>query len=366
MKTLPVAPIPIKEYAGFSKEIEKAIKTIYLEPLRDSLKKVELKNAAYNSPLSHVLEDIAKGVIYYKNGRLYGSFRAVTSNELKKAGYVWSNGSFQVNLHSSPDIASAVSVKRQEDIEKAEALLLLLLLLRKKNKKQDVVKIDKHGEKVREFIEKKIIDVTPQRYIQITSPLPVPDKKLEKALVETRKDVQAIQKGLEVKTKQKIEEELKTSVTDEIYKSINEEISESIEYFVESRLEQLEKDVNKIVAEGTNIQEKLEARIEKEKSITQHKAEYLSLRTLNLVRTEVTKQEAIKLGKNKYRWITKGDDRVRPANKYQKKMGENHRYLHNTIQSWDSPPITNLVTGHTAHPAEDHGCRCVAQIVLDD
>ena len=360
MKTLPVAPIPIKEYARLSKEIETTLQKIYLEPLKDSLKKVELKNFAYNSPLSHVLEDISKGVIYYKNGHLYGKFSAVTSRELKEAGYVWNYDSFLVNLHSSPDIASAVSVKQQEDREKAEELLLLLLLLRKKNKQEEPkeVKIDNYGDKIKHFIEKNTIKIDPV--------LPVKDKRLEKELIEGQKELKEIQKNIEVATKQKIEEQLHTTVTDEIYKSINDEITESMQHFIEKRAAQLERDIKKIVQDGVNVSEKIEQRLEREKEITQHKSEYVSLRALNLVRTEVTKQEGLKLGKNKYRWITKRDDRVRPADKYQRKEGWDHRYLHNTIQSWDNPPITNLKTGHTAHPAEDWGCRCVAQIVLDD
>lgn len=360
MKTLPVAPIPIKEYARLSKEIESTLRNIYLEPLKESLKKVELKNFAYNSPLSHVLEDISKGVIYYKNGHLYGKFSAITSQELKQAGYVWNYDSFLVNLHNSPDIASAVSVKQQEDKEKAEALLLLLLLLRKKNKQEEhkEVKIDDYGDKIKHFIERKTININPV--------LPVQDKRVEKELIEGQKKLKEIQKNIEVATKQKIEEQLKTSVSDDIYQSINDEITESVQYFIEKRTAQLEKDIKKIVQDGVNVSEKIEQRLEKEKAITQHKSEYVSLRALNLVRTEVTKQEGLKLGKNKYRWITKKDERVRPANKYERKAGWDHRYLHNTIQSWDNPPITNLKTGHTAHPAEDYGCRCVAQIVIDD
>ena len=368
---IPPFPIPQKEYIRYARELGESIKKLYIIPVEEALKKVEFINQAfYRSSLSHVCEDIIKGKIYYKNGYLYGSFSAYTSKELKEAGYKWINGSFKVDLHNSPDIASAVAVKQENDREKMEELALLLLLIGGKvysDIKADTLKTQ--TEKIEEYYDKKIVAKKEKQLLDldkiapdnIPSPIVVisddqikeiktlPEKKV------TVKEVAAITKV----------DSFSDRENEKVYSAINDEINESIEGFIEKRTERLKKELEKLAAEGKLNKDTIEAKIKREKQIIQNKADFLSIRALNLLRTDITRNVALRQGYTKYRWITRCDDRVRPADKYQREAGEDHRYLHNVICDWNNPPVTNIRTGRTAHPAEDYGCRCVAEIVTE-
>lgn len=58
-----------------------------------------------------------------------------------------------------------------------------------------------------------------------------------------------------------------------------------------------------------------------------------------------TKSEQIARGLNSYKWVTKGDNRVRPT----------HQANNGRIFSWESPPATG-------HVGTAHGCRCHAEL----
>ena len=366
---IPPFPIPQKEYIRYARELGESIKKLYIIPVEEALKKVEFINQAfYRSSLSHVCEDIIKGKIYYKNGYLYGSFSAYTSKELKEAGYKWINGSFKVDLHNSPDIASAVAVKQENDREKMEELALLLLLIG--SKVYSDIKADtliKQTEKIEEYYKKKIVVKEVKQLLDLDKIAPenIPSPVISETTIEKIKTLPE----KKVTVKEVAEITRLDSFSDEenkkIYSAINNEINESVEGFIEKRTERLKNELEKLAANGKLNKDTIEAKIRREKQIIQNKADFLSIRALNLLRTDITRNVALRQGYTKYRWITKRDERVRPSNLYQFKAGEDHRYLDNVICDWNNPPVTNIRTGRTAHPAEDYGCRCVAEIVTE-
>lgn len=356
MKLIPAPPIPTVEYQRFSKKVKESLTKGYIQPIEDSLHKVELQNAAYNSPLSHVLEDIKSGKIYFRDGYLRGSFSAVTVKELKDAGYVWQNGAFKVDLRQSPDIASAVAVKREEELEKAAALLLLLYLLRQKPKDLDDVPVTDYGKKMQDYLTKVLTKEKP------VPPAILPD--IIEIIKKQKEEYEKVKDQIEQETKQKIEDEKFETSDDSIFESINEDIKLSMGGYIDKRLEYLSKDIQKIINSGENVQEKIDARISREKIICQNKADYISRRALNLARTYATREAGLKAGTTKYLWVTRDDDRVRPKDLKEREEGWDHRYLHKTIQDWNNPPMTNFVKQTRAHPAEDPNCRCVALIAF--
>lgn len=62
----------------------------------------------------------------------------------------------------------------------------------------------------------------------------------------------------------------------------------------------------------------------------------------------LTQMRQMQLGIRKYRWVTRGDDRVR----------QHHRERNGRVFSWSSPPFD----GHPGHPVN---CRCVPEAVLE-
>ncbi len=63
-------------------------------------------------------------------------------------------------------------------------------------------------------------------------------------------------------------------------------------------------------------------------------------------------------GGERYIWITRQDDRVRPA----------HWELEGQECSWDDPPLTADKSDNEedCHPGDDYGCRCIASPVFHD
>lgn len=66
---------------------------------------------------------------------------------------------------------------------------------------------------------------------------------------------------------------------------------------------------------------------------------------LNIALTQYRNQQ---LGITSYKWMTRRDDRVRPA----------HRARQGKLFRWDKPPFDG-------HPGYAVGCRCIAQAVID-
>lgn len=62
----------------------------------------------------------------------------------------------------------------------------------------------------------------------------------------------------------------------------------------------------------------------------------------------LTQLRQLQLGITRYRWVTRGDTKVR----------KHHRERNNRVFNWSDPPFD----GHPGHPVN---CRCVAEAVLD-
>lgn len=63
---------------------------------------------------------------------------------------------------------------------------------------------------------------------------------------------------------------------------------------------------------------------------------------------QITMQRQTSLGITRYRWVTSGDERVRPS----------HKALDGDLIEWINPPLTE--GGRHCHPGQDYQCRCTA------
>lgn len=298
-------------------ELEKAIQdvldnSLYF-PLKDILRKSELLSEVY---ISALLSAIRSGRIYYRDGKLKGNFNSTISAEAKKLGLVWSNDGFKVNLREHPDIASAVGAKKDSNLLTIAGLLLFL----------------------------STINITTTTNIRIRFLIAV-NEKIREINKETGANVPEV-----------------TDISP-IVEDFMEHAEESINKFVDKRCADI---VNKLKGLNEDVTpEDIEKIVQHEQDVTKSKSKFISDQALTMANTKITQQASEQLGYSSYMWVTKGDERVRPSRLYTGTPGENHRYLHMTIQRWDTPPITNLLTGHRAHPGMDWGCRCVARIIKE-
>lgn len=77
-----------------------------------------------------------------------------------------------------------------------------------------------------------------------------------------------------------------------------------------------------------------------------------------------TRQRAA--GAASYQWEHSDDERVRgrPGGVWARNSSD-HWVLGNTIQRWDTPPVTNPKTGGCNHPGHDPQCRCSAYPIFE-
>ena len=93
--------------------------------------------------------------------------------------------------------------------------------------------------------------------------------------------------------------------------------------------------------------------------LSKHRATILANDSVAKLHGTMTMERQTALGIKTYRWLTAGDEKVRPG----------HKALNGSEQKWSKPPITNPKTGKRAHPGFDthyFPCRCSAIPVLDD
>lgn len=107
----------------------------------------------------------------------------------------------------------------------------------------------------------------------------------------------------------------------------------------------------------------IQKQIQKEYSVTRHKAQMLARDQIATLNAQVSKLQQQDAGCTKYRWSSSKDSRVRDC----------HKALDGKIFSWDDPPemwyetkkAGRVYTGRRCHPGEDFLCRCCAIPVFD-
>lgn len=106
------------------------------------------------------------------------------------------------------------------------------------------------------------------------------------------------------------------------------------------------------VAGGARIDE-LKAEILRTGSVTASRATLIARTEVARANTELTKARAESIGSTGYIWRTSEDSDVRPS----------HRALAGRFVRWDSPPVTDGLSGHAGCVPN---CRCYAEPVLPD
>ena len=119
---------------------------------------------------------------------------------------------------------------------------------------------------------------------------------------------------------------------------------------VEALLLQVDEDVRKGLKAGKPLA-KVRSEIEQKSKATGLLAVAAASTAVLALNATVTQEMAQKSGSTHYRWIATQDSKTRAW----------HQALHNTIQSWDKPPMGGACSAsYKGHPGECPTCRCQA------
>lgn len=146
-------------------------------------------------------------------------------------------------------------------------------------------------------------------------------------------------------------------------KSFVYNVNRSMNKFKTEEVEKIRKKISQAMIEDNISDDELEKIVEHEIEVAKSRAKMIADGESRQIKSSILKKKSLEAGIDKYIWRTKGDEKVRPANKYQARAGWNHRYLDGKLCSFSNPPITNFVTMGTASAGEDFNCRCEAILV---
>lgn len=149
-------------------------------------------------------------------------------------------------------------------------------------------------------------------------------------------------------------------MTPAIAKALDADLTRNLDLYVKNFMEHEIVELRQLVADnlfehGARTDRLVDV-IQARWGVTKRKAAFLADQETSLLVSKYREQRYRAIGSRRYKWSTSHDDLVR----------HDHRLLNDTIQFWDSKPITNRKTGARNHPGEDFRCRCVAMPVIDE
>lgn len=300
----------------YTKEVEQVIDEIFWEtlykPLRAALRGTAIKLQNDNDPLS---EALAKGKIFYSNGRFFGEFNSKISRQLRALGAFNSKNGWKLSPSEfTPAISSALAL--------ADSRFVAL--------NDNIIKtLDKteYNDAKNEALLNKVYDRT--------------TAKMDAAF---KKSVQGIR--------------IAPKLTDEMKAQIAEQWSENLGLYIKGYLDEnilaLREEVRRNAFSGQRA-ENLVKLIQKNFGSSKKKATFLAKQETGLLMSKFRESRFKSVGVVRYRWSTSRDGRVR----------EDHKELDGKIYSWDTPPPSGT-NGENLNPGEPFGCRCIAVPIIDE
>ena len=307
MRILREIPDDERLMALVSKEVQKAMRDLYLQILRMD----EIKQNAGDALESALI----KGKIFYDNGVFKGEFNKTTTKILKDLGAVWSKGGFKLDP-TKVDVRylSAIAQGKMKNSRDIERLLknLMGVDLKRVATKADVKKI--YAKLVENLND--TLDAQLEKFPTVRAQFD--DKQLE-AIRDKYTD------NLDLHIKGWAQDEIKA-----LREKINVKVREGV------RFEQIAKE------------------IEAKYKITQPKALFIARQEVRLLTTEMKAAKYEKAGIQEFRWIARKDSKVR----------DDHKHLDGHIFRFDDPPVIDSRTGKRGLPGQSFNCRCALQGIL--
>lgn len=153
-----------------------------------------------------------------------------------------------------------------------------------------------------------------------------------------------------------IEPELSEQQKAEIARTYTENVRRYvIKDFANERIPEMRRKIQELVLQGYRM-DKVQALLQKEYGFMAKKAKFLAQNETTIMLSEYKKVTYKKMGFNKFIWKTILDGKERPL----------HQALHNTVWSYDDPPIIDERTGVKGLPGQTYNCRCEQVPFSDD
>lgn len=270
-----------------------------------------------DSDFTYLMEAIKSGRIQFAEGKFSGKFNAKLSRILKELGAVFNHRTKTFNIKEADlplDIqytVAQVNIKLQKLYEK---------VLKK------ISEIDSDKVRTYSFIPD---------YVETLTDF---DEQLYKTV---KKEVSVIPEFTDIAKKV-------------IARDYSENLKLYIKKFTDEQTLKLRKEVEKNVFEHGRRASSLVKIIQDRYNVSKSKAVFLSKQETSLLMSRFRQERYQSIGLNEYTWTSAGDERVR----------DDHKHLNRTLQTWDSPPIVNRLTGKRANPGEDFGCRCICRPIV--
>lgn len=305
-------PIRLKEsyYNPVKKEIEKIFDEFLYRKLFNIIPK-EIKNSI-DDPL---FDAINKGVVWYQDGRLFGSFNSKIGKKVRAIGGKFNRASKTYSIPSLPTeyrLAVAGAESRYKDL-----------------RQQMIATLDG-------------VD-----YDEISVMSEIPDTYVE-TLDKMNKDIEENLKSVSISAKMTIEQR------NIIASQWGYNLDLYVQGWLKDNILKMRKDISEGVLQGQRA-ESISKYIQDNFNVSRRKAQFLARQETSLLMSKFHESRYKDAGVTKYIWSGAMDERERA----------DHKALEGQVITWDSPPVVDRKTGRRAHAGEDFGCRCVAVPVVD-
>ncbi len=301
-------------YAPIEESINMIFEHAIFAPLRAALATlgIEIRNA----PSIGLERALADGKVWYSESRIYGTFNASISKELKGMGAIFDKRtkSWKLPGMMPPRLQMAIAHAESESQKAVESVIRML----------DSVNIQ---------------DAIDQSDIQ---------EQYEKGAWRMNDNFLDAVKAVTVAP----------TFTEEQNKIIAREWSENLELYIKDWADEAILDLRQKVQANTLRGQRagnLVKTIQETQGVSKTKAKFLARQETSLLMSKMRETRFKDIGVVRYRWTGADDERERP----------DHKVLNGKIFTWDQPPITNRTTGARNNPGEDYGCRCLAVPILE-
>jgi hypothetical protein len=324
---------PVIESIRYYEKLEIILKKAFKKSLYSPIYKYFYENPQVrNAPGGPLFEGLRNGVIYFKNGYFYGDFNSAISRELKFHGAQWDEKKEAYRL-------DVISAEVHEKIELANE------------------NVNKKIAKVLLFLSTFSIE-TFLFTIDIEYDLRILIKKVERDMNSSLK-LASVLKESKIK-----KDELKVDILTQVWK---EDVDAWTKAYTEKEINSLE-DLLKKAQESDNRYEKAIKAIEKSELHTDNKTKAICHDGIRSLVAKLKAQKYMEAGIKEYKWVCVNmpHDKPPPAPHILGNVRYSHGILDQTIQRWDSPPISTNPgePPRRNNPGEDWGCRCYSVAIL--
>ena len=308
---------PIHDRKIYSEGVEdELLKVLYDSIFKPVLDILGVRTKARVNNLADLRDALRSGRIFWQDGFFYGQFNATVAKALRDVGATF-NGTkkaYKLDMGKIPmDLKTDIIIGKGMNRDKTERILKAL------RESQGMKLVVGTG------MEETIKDLDGQ-FIKTLKVLP-----------------ENIQIPMQLTDRQKAN--ILSDYTNNINLYINDWKQEAIE--------RLREKTQKNAALGYRA-DRLANIVKSEFGVSKNKAKFLARQETGLFVSKYREERYTNAGIKEYIWSCSLDERVRP----------DHKALHHTKWSWDSPPIVDRSSGRRGNPGEDFGCRCLALPVV--